>query len=61
MLIKVIEEGCPICNGEVRGNYKSKYFCKKCNILYRYSQLKKPHKIKEIITDNNFILKRDSK
>jgi len=58
MFIKVIEDGCPICGGEVRGNTKQLYFCKNCNLLFRSFQLKRKYTVKEVITDNKKILKK---
>lgn len=52
MYVKILENGCPICGGDVKGNFKFRYLCINCNILFRYKDLKKPTKIKETITDN---------
>ena len=38
-MIKTIKHGCLICNGDVKGNVKAKYFCKKCNILFTHETL----------------------
>jgi len=35
-----IDNGCPICNGEVRGNDHYRYFCKSCNLLFRKNELR---------------------
>lgn len=60
MFVKVIENGCPVCGGEVRGNTKVLYYCKECSLLFRSFQLKKPYIVKEVITDNKKILKKYS-
>ena len=49
MYVKVIEEGCPVCKGEVRGNDRIKYLCKKCSLIFRFKELS-GKKVKEIIT-----------
>lgn len=51
MYIKIIESGCPVCGGEVRGSFKMKYLCKECNILFSYSDLSPEAKLKETISD----------
>ena len=33
--ITIVEEGCPLCKGEIRGNKRILYFCKRCMILFR--------------------------
>lgn len=52
MYIKVIKQGCVICNGDVSGNSRLRYLCKKCNISYKYTDLNKKEVV-EIKTDNN--------
>lgn len=37
--VYTVEKGCLICGGVVRGNLKAKYFCKKCNVLFSYTEL----------------------
>ena len=32
--VETIEEGCPICGGDVKGNDRYRFFCKRCNVLY---------------------------
>jgi hypothetical protein len=32
--IIVIKSRCPLCHGDVAGNDKYKYYCRKCNILF---------------------------
>lgn len=34
MTIKLIKNGCPVCHSDVKGDKESKYYCKRCNILY---------------------------
>ncbi|MBW2972514.1 hypothetical protein KY359_05755 [Candidatus Woesearchaeota archaeon] len=29
-----VENGCPICGGDVKGNDYYRYFCEKCNVLF---------------------------
>lgn len=37
--IETVEQGCPICHSDVKGNDTYLYFCKKCNVLYRKEDL----------------------
>ena len=39
MYVKTYEHGCPLCKGVVKGNFRYKYFCKKCNLIFRESEL----------------------
>jgi hypothetical protein len=42
MDVFVVPKACPICQGDVAGNDKALYFCKRCNILFaRHSLLGK--------------------
>jgi len=59
MYIKKYKKACPICKGDVKGNSKSKYYCRNCNILYDYGDLLNPRN-PEIETDNPAILRRKS-
>ncbi len=29
-----IEQGCVICNSDVKGNKNSGYYCEKCNLMF---------------------------
>lgn len=58
MRIKVVDNGCPVCSGEVRGNVKLLYFCKKCNLLFRSKELNPDKKIRGLVSDDGKILER---
>lgn len=58
MLVKIIKKGCPICGGEVRGNFKYLYFCVNCNILFKSRHLPISAEITGLITDNGKVLDR---
>ncbi|MCF7871778.1 hypothetical protein K9L97_01980 [Candidatus Woesearchaeota archaeon] len=59
MYIKKYEEACPICNGTVSGNFKYKYHCENCMLLFDYKDLVKKNKIvNHVMTDNPIIKKR---
>ena len=60
MRVKIVEKGCPICGGEVRGNVRDKYFCKSCNLLFRSKQLNPDGKIKGLVSDDGKVLERFS-
>ncbi|MBU0461433.1 MAG: hypothetical protein KJ574_02495 [Nanoarchaeota archaeon] len=47
MTVYIIENGCPLCGGEARGNEQYKYYCKVCNILFDRKALAK-EKRKEV-------------
>ena len=53
MYIKVFEDACPLCGGEVKGNFRYKYHCKNCNILFRESELDSEKNLVEKKTDLN--------
>jgi hypothetical protein len=38
--VRLIPNGCPICGGDLRGNSKVNYYCKKDNILFTQENLK---------------------
>ena len=40
-IIITVKSGCPLCNGDVKGSPKYKFFCKKCNILYESHHIPK--------------------
>lgn len=40
-MMETIEEGCPLCESDVRGNPEEKYYCKKCNYLFDEIHVKK--------------------
>ncbi|MFH1916927.1 MAG: hypothetical protein ABIJ21_06725 [Nanoarchaeota archaeon] len=46
-IIETIEQGCPICLSDVKGNDTYLFFCKGCNILFRRQHLKITEKIKK--------------
>jgi len=39
MKLVVLEQGCVICDGTVKGNYESGFFCAACNVLFRPEHL----------------------
>ena len=39
MTIYKVEKGCILCQGDVIGNEKQGYLCKRCNILYSEENL----------------------
>ena len=41
-----VTNGCLLCGGDVRGNRESKYYCKKCNILFSHESLERAGKFK---------------
>ncbi|MAE13508.1 hypothetical protein CMO92_03005 [Candidatus Woesearchaeota archaeon] len=54
-----VEKGCPLCKGDVRGNVRDNFFCKKCRLLYRKGHLrswkfKRKHKGKREIVKVHF-------
>lgn len=58
MYVKIYAKACPLCGGDVKGNYTYKYHCESCSILFDYKDLKKPVKQIKIITDNIIVKKR---
>ena len=58
MYVKIIASGCPICKSDVKGNYKYRYHCENCSLLFRFSDLNKQGGVKETLTDNQKILSR---
>lgn len=51
MYIKVIEEGCPVCRGVVKGNYFHRYYCETCNFFLSYKSLASKKVVKVITED----------
>lgn len=39
MKLVVLDQGCVICNGTVKGNYEYGFFCAACNVLFRPEHL----------------------
>ncbi len=39
MYVKIIKQGCPICKGDVKGNFTNRYLCIKCNVSFKYTHL----------------------
>lgn len=39
MKLVVLEQGCLICNGTVKGNYEYGFFCAACNVLFKAEHL----------------------
>ena len=39
MTIYHIEEGCPICGADIRGNDERKFYCRTCNVLFNRKHL----------------------
>ncbi len=56
MYIKVIGSGCPICGGDVKGNYKCRYHCENCSLLFRFPDLNSEGAVKQVLTDNKSVL-----
>jgi len=48
MYVKVIESGCPICGGDVKGNASAGYVCLGCRMLFNRLTLASK-KIKQVI------------
>ncbi|MFH1505429.1 MAG: hypothetical protein ABIE94_00355 [archaeon] len=44
MALKTVKKGCPACGGDVVGNDEFRFFCKKCNMLFKERDLKKEKK-----------------
>ena len=42
-LAEKIPQGCPICGGYVKGNDQYRFFCKRCNLLFRRDELTQQH------------------
>jgi hypothetical protein len=53
----LIKNGCPICVGDVTGNEKYKYFCKKCRMLFEAEYIENGALHKEHRTKNYFFEK----
>ncbi len=51
MYIKTIKKGCPICKGDVKGNYTHRYLCLKCNVSFKYIHLDSKD-VEKVETDN---------
>jgi hypothetical protein len=47
--IETVQNGCPICHGDVKGNEIFLYYCKPCNILFRKEDLVLDKKVVESI------------
>ncbi len=58
MYVKIIGSGCPVCSSDVKGNYKYRYHCEQCSLLFRFSDLNKEEGVKEVLTDNQNVLSR---
>lgn len=39
MKLVVLEQGCVICNGTVKGNYECGFFCAACNVIFKAEHL----------------------
>jgi methylphosphotriester-DNA--protein-cysteine methyltransferase len=35
-----VEKACPLCNGDVYGNDNLRYYCKRCNLLFKKNELR---------------------
>jgi len=50
--VEIIKSGCPICNGDVKGNDQYLFFCQHCNILFRREDLQlSPEHIESIMKE----------
>lgn len=58
MYIKKFTQGCPLCNGDVKGNSKDGYLCLVCFVKFEQDQLNMNRQLAEIQTDNHVIKKR---
>lgn len=38
-MIFTIEKGCLVCGGDVKGNKRAQYYCKKCNMLFSHDSI----------------------
>ena len=45
MTVYLIEEGCPICGADVKGNDKRKFYCKNCNVLFDRNHISKEKRL----------------
>ena len=45
--IYLVEKGCLICGGDVKGNRKAQYYCAKCNVLFSHQSLERYGHIKK--------------
>jgi hypothetical protein len=37
--VETVQGGCQICGGDVKGSDQFKFYCKKCNILFKREEL----------------------
>jgi endogenous inhibitor of DNA gyrase (YacG/DUF329 family) len=44
MVMYIIEEGCPLCGADVKGNEEYSYYCKQCNLLFQKKALARKRK-----------------
>ncbi|MFC1753299.1 hypothetical protein ACFL96_07900 [Thermoproteota archaeon] len=58
MVVYIIENACPLCGADVKGNEKYSYYCSKCNVLFKMSHLSKKQK-KEIPKEEEADVKKE--
>jgi hypothetical protein len=39
--LSIVNNGCPICKGQVIGSYEYNYYCRNCNLLFREGMILK--------------------
>ncbi|MFH1399104.1 MAG: hypothetical protein ABIG95_03255 [Candidatus Woesearchaeota archaeon] len=61
MIITVVR-GCPLCNGDVKGNREAKFYCKLCNILFIEIELNRKGKfVGRLVPGSPFLASYESK
>lgn len=58
MYIKTYSKGCPLCNGDVKGNSKEGYLCLTCFVKFKADELNLSRELTGINTDNKRIKTR---
>ncbi|PIN81626.1 hypothetical protein COV13_00660 [Candidatus Woesearchaeota archaeon CG10_big_fil_rev_8_21_14_0_10_32_9] len=61
MYVKKYAQGCPLCNGDVKGNSTEGYLCLVCFVKFEQDQLNMTRQLAEIQTDNHLIRNRQAR